>query len=357
MSRSGTCLYKGQVKEEKLKNKILVLACIIAIIGLMIGPSTSLAATISGPATGSVTISSALPAIGTPTIEPLVPNTTIQLTVPVNDASTMDNIAEVWVVLKLDDDTLSDDPGLDSIDSGYADYGTCAIFKWTPSGNFESVGSEVWTVTGTAPSMTATTGTFTFNITVNKIARYATGGSETEDGWDVYIKVTDKAGTPNIDEDGPKATQGDVPKTLVNKSMAAYASVSVPSTVTFGSLSLSATDQALSGGFFTTTSIVNKAYALKVNSTDWNGSAHTLILDEDGSPGADSFSIRADDDAAIDTDTQYVTKTATTIDGHAAEAAGSTDSGSDVPVYLWVSIGPSAYATTYSGDITLTVDY
>jgi hypothetical protein len=342
-----------QVSKAKITVSILMaLALLLALV-----TQATLAATDS--TTGSVTVGNSTPVIGTPTIDALVPNSDITITVPVTDANTLDDISEVWVVMAFDpSDT---EAGLDSKGVGDTVVDTLAIVEWTPGGSFSLVGPSgtSWAIVGggcSAPTLTNTTGDFVFEVTVSPVARYAVGGSG-NDGWDIYIKVTDKQAA--TDEDGPKGTQGSVPLTLVDKSMAAYASVSLSdASVSFGSLSPGASQQPLTtpaSGNYTTTSVANKAYDLQIQTEDWTGSGHTLTLDADGSPATDSFSIEADDDGTV-ADAQFLSSSATTVTGHGSDGPSTTEAGDGVDISLWVTLGSAiTYPVQYNGSITMTV--
>jgi len=345
------------------KTIVSIAVALMLLTGLV--PSMALAATQTGSTTGSVTVANKAPVIGTPTLTALTPNTSATLTIPVTEYNTLNDIAEVWVVLAFD---ASDaEGGLDSKGVGDTVVSTLAIFKWTPALGFVCVGPDStpnnnWeSVTGTPPTLTGTTDNFVFTIPVSKVARYAAGGNGA-DGWDVYIKVTDKKPvTPNTDEDGPKGTQGSVPKTLVDKAMASYASLAVaPGTIDFGTLDPGVSQQPITtpvSGYYTATSIVNKIYELQIKSTDWtDGGSNTAVLDEDGTPGANSFSLEADDDGGAP-GAQFVTKTEATVAGHATDARSTTEAGNGVDVSLWLTLGSTVVAAAYSGGVTMTVVY
>jgi hypothetical protein len=331
--------------------KLITLGIALAMFSTMIMPITAFAATTS-VTTGEVIIGSALPSIATVSFgATLDPSLTAALTVHVDDASTLDNLAQIWVVLAYE--ATDTDQDLSGKGVGETAIPTLAIFKWEPTGGFQTVGPATeWSVTGTAPSpLTATSGDFVFNIVVSDVARYAPGGSQA--GWDVYIKVTDKT-TPvaNVVEDDTS---------LTDLAMAAFASVNVnDNSISFGSLDLGDTDQPLSdpvSGYFITTPVSNRTYALQIQTENWDdGSTHTITLDTDGASLADnSFSIRADDDPTIPDDSQFLTTSAVNLTGHETDSPSTTVAGVAVNTYLWITLAANMYPTTYTGTITMTL--
>ncbi len=327
--------------------KLITLGIALSMLSTMIMPITAFAATTS-VTTGEVIIGSALPSIATVSFgAALDPSLTAALTVHVDDASTLDNIAQIWVVLAYE--ATDNDQDLSGKNVGNTAIPTLAIFKWEPTGGFQTVGPATeWSVTGTAHSpLTDSSGDFVFNIVVSDVARYAVGGSG-EAGWDVYVKVTDKQAA--FDED----------VTLLDLGMAAFASVNVnDNSISFGSLNLGDTDQALSdpAGYFITTPVSNKTYALKIQTENWDdGSTHTITLDTDGASLADnSFSIRADDDATIPDDSQFLTTSAVDLTGHETDIPSTTVAGVEVNTYLWITLAANMYPATYTGTITMTL--
>ena len=336
------------------KSKKTLVSIVVAVAMLLtLMPMTAvLAATGTGGAEGSVTVSNYTPVIGVPTIDALTSTGTITLTIPVTDHNTLNDITEIWVVLGWA--AGGADPDLSALDTnGEADVDLIGIMKWTATaGDFTLVGptGTNWSVANKAgasvePTLTANSGDFVFEFTVSEVARYGTGG--VSDGWDVYIMVTDGTGA-------------DTDTSLLDKAMAAYASVSAASPVDFGSVVIGASQVALSNPAdkYVTTSVVNKGYALQINSENWTGvSSGTLTLDADGSPATDALSLEVDDDGtkvAI----QYVTASAVTITGHATDGPSTVEAGDAVDIYLWISMGSSiTVPETYGGTITMTVVY
>ena len=130
------------------------------------------------------------------------------------------------------------------------------------------------------------------------MAVFAAGGVGA-DGWYVLVEVTD---TTTTDTDS---------SSLRDQAMGAFAQISVnPVTVAFGTLTSNSNDNPITdpgNGAFDATSVSNQTHALTIQaSTTWSNGATDLTLDQDGNPGVNKISSKADDDANV-ADAQFVT--------------------------------------------------
>lgn len=130
------------------------------------------------------------------------------------------------------------------------------------------------------------------------MAVFAAGGVGA-DGWYVLVEVTD---TTTTDTDS---------SSLRDQAMGAFAQISVnPVTVAFGTLTSNSNDNPITdprSGTFDATSVSNQTHALTIQaSTTWSNGATDLTLDQDGNPGVNKISSKADDDANV-ADAQFVT--------------------------------------------------
>ena len=70
-----------------------------------------------------------------------------------------------------------------------------------------------------------------------------------------------------------------------------------------------------------------------------------------------SFSLEVDDDGTA-ADAEWVQSSATTIAGHATDAASTAITGDAVSVDLWVTLAAEiTYPDEYTGTVTLTISY
>lgn len=332
--------------------KILPIVAIVAMLAwLMPMPTVVLAGTGTGPVTGNVTAQNNTPSIGAVSLSPatITPQSSANITIPVTDNNTLNNISEIYVVLGYQG--TSDNSTLLTKLVGNCTANTTAIYKWTPSANWTIVGpttNESWDVgTGTTPTLTNTTGSFVLNFTAGKVAYNS-------DYWDMHIKVSDNN----------TATDTDI-TTLNDKTMNAYGEITTsPSAISFGSLLPPVSDVAITtgSGNYTAISYVNKTYELQINTTStWADDGNTIALtSSDPAALTDQFRLEVDDDGSV-AGAQNMTNSAAGITDHSADGPSpdedSANAANTVDVCLWMDLGYVTDIGTYTGTITMTVSY
>lgn len=315
----------------------------------------------SGEVSGSFSVDADNTTITAVSLTSLTPQVTTTLTISVQDDDLLTDTETIKVILVFDPGDA--DPNDVTLSATGTAVDTRAIFTWSkasPFSNsvFTSTGptSSTWSVVSTTNPATGSTtsGDFVLQFTPGQVAAFGTGGSG-NDGWDVYVEVTDSTST---DVASPNTGVGTI--TLADRPMGAFASVSVyPSSISFGTLTSNTSGNPITtpgDGDFTTTTISNKTHALAIQSSaTWTDGSTTLDLDADGSPDTNALSLRADDDGTL-AGAQFLTASAVDVDGHSTDARDTTEAGAAVDIAAWLDLGTiTASGNPFEGTITMTV--
>ena len=295
----------------------------------------------------------------------MTPQVASTLTISVTDADGLDDTSEIRFILRFDpgDGDFSDAALVTSATSGTEVSGK-AVFTWTKASPFSASaftitspvsGTSTWSVSSsTNPSGSATSGDFIVEFKPGEVAAFAVGGSGF-DGWDCHVEVTDSNSS-----DVASSNTGVGTTECSDNSMGSFASISVsPASVSFGQVTSGSSENPVTdpaNGLFVTTTISNKTHALTVKSSaTWTDGTTTLTLDEDGTPGANALSLRADDDANI-AGAQFATATAADVTDHSADARDTAEAGTDTDIGMFLDLGTvGASSGDFSGTITMGV--
>jgi hypothetical protein len=271
-----------------------------------------------GPVVNSVALS------GSGTMNP---GTAYDITVNITDNGTVDDI---------DSDGTYADPG-----EPVANNNTCAVLKWTKGGGFAldaGHSGSTWALSGTAPTMTLSTASWIFHVTISHVAEQSnTDASE----WHIHADAND----------GTNATVDNYNANDANE-VTWYGEISaVTSTVEWASAMNLGSDNVQSPQF-TATFVSNGAFNQQVmGSGTWTGPA-TLTLDVTGAPGDAQLSLIADDDGTaaggVQVSTSYQTMNTGTMTLETGDVEGN--------LYLWLSLGDTGIpAGEYTGSVYLKI--
>jgi hypothetical protein len=299
----------------------------------------------TGTVTANFVLSNSAPTIGTvdlyttgnsPTTA-MSPQVEYNIKIPVTDNDTLNDLVTVKATLYYDSDGTYSEGEVPT--SGNTQ--TCAILTWTKATNtltIDSGGSSSWTVNNSSsvfPSLSGTSGTFEFHFKPGKVATSTAGAAK----WHIYVKATDSVSNPGTG-------------TKTDLTMNWYGEIDViATTVDWDNI-----DAGLAFGegdpseeAVSVTYTCNGAYNQQVqSSTPWTGSpSGNATLNTGGSPGANEFSLKADDDGTL-TDAITVTGSYQTFDtGTITSESGNAETSNS----LWLSIGTPFTKATYSGTI------
>lgn len=321
----------------------------------------SLVTASGGEVSGSFNVGADPTTITAVSLSSLTPQVTTTLTISVQDDDLVTTTESIKVFLVFDPGDA--DPNDVTLSAAGTAVDTKASFTWTKASPFNASvfvltgpTSSTWSVVSTTNPVTGstTTGDFVLQFTPGEVAAFGTGGSG-NDGWDVYVEVSDSTST-----DVASSNTGVGPSSLADRSMGAFASVSVdPSSISFGALTSNTSGNPITtpgDGDFATTTISNKTHALAIQSSaTWSDGSTTLNLDVDGSPGADELSLRADDDGTL-AGAQFLTASPVDVDGHSNDARDTAETGTTADIAAWVDLGTvAASGNPFAGTITMTV--
>ena len=339
---------KGMTKMKMLVSISVALALLVALV-----PTVALADT-GGESTGSFTVGNSDPTVTAVALwdteaspaeaTSMTPQVEYNVKVDVTDSNTLDDLDTVTVTIFYDADgtyAVEDVPV-----AGHTQ--TASILTWT---NLET---DTWTmdavseagswsiVSGSCvtPSMTASSDTFEFHFIVGSVATETIAPAK----WHIYAEADDgEGGTPGSG-------------TLENLTMDWYGGITVTTvTVDWGSVSpgmdFAEGDPSEEAGI-SVTYIANGAYDEQVAASgSWTGApSGTATLNEAGTPGANEFSLKADDTATLGSavlvtaSPTYVTIDDTGIQTEEAGDPVTTNS-------LWLKLGTPFSGATYSGTI------
>lgn len=328
--------------------KIRMVFSIIAVVSLALALSPGIAvADTSGQSSGSFNCGNSAPDVTGVTLYTTANATTTTMTpqveyyvkVTVSDANTLNDLATVKVYIYYDADgtyNTSDRPG-----SGNTQ--TCAILTWTKpnSWSIDPSASTTWTQnTSTVPTLTGSSGDFKFNFNPGKVAKESPGADE----WHIYAVADDGTANDSLyQEDCNMNWYGEITVNTANVSWG-----SVDPGMPFGEGAPS------ENGSISVKYLVNGAYDEKVAAdSSWTGTpSGTATLNAAGSPGANEFSLKADDtgtlpggsDGLVTVSPSYITIDDT---GTQTDEAGDTVATNA----LWLKLGTPFTAATYSGAI------
>jgi len=268
----------------------------------------------------------------------LTPQVEFNIKIPVTDNASFSDLVTVNATLYYDSDGTYSEGEVPT--SGNTQ--TCAILTWTKSTNtltIDSGSGSSWAVNNSSsifPSLSGTSGTFEFHFKPGKVATQTTGSAK----WHIDVKATDSI---------PNTGTG----TKQNLTMAWYSEIVVTTgTVDWGEvtagLEFAEGDPSEEAGI-SVTYICNGAYNQQVKaSTPWTGSpSGTATLNTSGSPGANEFSLKADDDGTLDAAITVSDSYQTFDTGTQTSESGNTEASNS----LWLKLGTPFNTATYSGTI------
>ena len=319
-------------------------------------PSLTLNVTGAGAVTANFGVSGDDTNITALALGAMTPQVSSSLTISVQDNDTMDDTQSIRVILLFDpSDADPSEAAITAAATGAEAVDTKAVFTWTKGSPFSSSSFALtspttgsWSVFSTInPTSSATSGDFVLNLVPSPVAAFAAGGVGA-DGWDVLVEVTDSTTT---DTDS---------SSLRDQAMGAFAQISVnPATVSFGTLTSNSNDNPITdpgSGTFDATSVSNQVHALTIQATTtWSNRATDLTLDQDGNPGVNQISLKADDDATV-ADAQFVTSTAADITGHSTDSRDTSEAGTVTPIGLFLDLGTISAGSDFEGTFTIIVD-
>jgi hypothetical protein len=255
--------------------------------------------------------------------------------VTVSDANSLDDLSTVTVTIFHDlDGTYDIGDELVAGDVQTSSILTCTVAA-TPTWAIDATsGGGSWSIVGgscTQPTLTNSTGDFWFHFIPGKVATE----TDVSDKWHIYAKADDLGGTPgdNYQDNITMSWYGEI---TVNTGSVAWG------VVTPGS-DFSTNEQ----GSISMTYVANGPYDEQVAAeTTWTGAT----LNVGGTPGADEFSIEADDTNTL---ASAVLVTASPTYSTINDTGSQTDeSGSTVTTNtLWLKLGTPFADASYSGTI------
>jgi hypothetical protein len=276
----------------------------------------------------------------TTTATAMSPQTEYAVKVTATDANTLDDISTVTVTIFYDLDGTYD-PG--DVPTGgnvqTAAILTCTV-DTTPTWQIDAVsGAGSWAIVGASckqPTLTESTGDFWFHFKPGKVATETTGAAK----WHVYAKADDLGGTPGTNYQS-------------NRSMSWYGEISINTAdVSWGTVSPGSDFSSNSQTGISVTYIANGAYDEQVSAgSSWTGSpSGTATLNAGGTPGANQFSLEADDTATLSSAALVTASpTYTTIDDTGVLTGESGDTVTTNT--LWLKLGTPFNDASYSGNI------
>lgn len=265
------------------------------------------------------------------------PQVEYNIKVPVTDGATLNDVDTVKITLYYDSDGTYSAGEVPS--SGNTQ--TAAILTWTrggsPAWTIDPSSSTTWsieTANCVQPTLTEKTGTFEFHFKPGKVATQTTSSAK----WHAHVSATD----------GNAVTAS-----KQNLTMAWYGEIAVNTgTINWGTITagqdFAEGDPSEEAGI-RVEYICNGAYNQQVKSdTSWTGSpSGSATLNSSGTPGANEFSLKADDDGTLDA-AVIVSDSYQTFDtGTITSESGNAETGNS----LWLSIGTPFIKATYSGTI------
>jgi len=340
-----------------IRARTLISIAVALALVLALMPTVALAAE-EGQSTGSFQAGNVDPTVtavelwttgGTPvSTTAMDPQVEYNVKVTVSDANNLSDLATVDVTIFYD----ADGTYAAGEETGATGSQTRVILTWTNGGGpppwtIDPVTSATnsWTIESAScvePTLTTTPGTFEFHFKPGKVATETVGAAK----WHIYAEADDgEGGTPGSE-------------TLENLAMNWYGGVTVTTgTVDWGVVSPGmdfAEGDPSEEGSISVTYIANGAYDEQVAaSSSWSGApSGTATLNEDGTPGENEFSLKADDTGTLpavglvkDKDTTgYIT-----VDD--SNDTLTSESGDVTTNTLWLKLGTPFTGATYTGTI------
>jgi hypothetical protein len=220
------------------------------------------------------------------------PQVEYNIKVPMTDDDTLDDLVDIVVTLYYDADGTYSESEVPTAGNNQRS----AILTWTnggsPAWTIETGSNTSWTIETAScvePTLSNTTGTFEFHFKPGKVATRTTGDAK----WHIYVIATDSVSNTDTG-------------TKTGLTMNWYGEIDVnTATVSWGEVSpgLEFADSSPSRqSDISVTYISNGAYNQQVKSSaTWtDGGSNTATLNTDGTPGANEFSLKADNDNTLD---------------------------------------------------------
>ena len=325
-----------------MKIKMVFSIITVVSVALSLSPGIAFAAE-SGQSTGSFQCGNVAPTVGTITTSfttTMTPGVEYNITVSVTDLNTLNDLATVKVYLYRDADGVYHDS--DHPSSG--DTQTCAILTWTnPSTwSIDPSSSTTWAKVNSncsSPTLTASNGNFIFAFKPGYVAQESTSSAAE---WHIYAIATDS-----------QVATGNNSKTGMEMAWYGQITVNTPN-IDWGSVNpgLNFGDAGSKVGSINASYLCNGNWYENISSTStWTGSpSGTATLNTAGTPGANEFSLEADDADTIGNAvlvpalSTYATMDNTdTITGESGETVATNS--------IWLKLGTPFTSATYSGTI------
>ena len=329
---------------------IFTIALVLVLLATFVTP---VSAATEGSVSGSFGIS-APPTVSSVTLvaTSLTPQTSYTITAVVGDPDKISNLNTV--VMKIWYDADGGAPAEGEFDAATAATQICAVITWTHTSGTASTtvltpttGGSTWAIGSYAVPTTlghfdGTSFTFSFPITIGKVATETSGAGK----WQVAVKVTDDTTQTDFDIDGEGAT------------MNWYGEISVPTaSVSWGGISrgvdFGGTNSQKALGVAVNYK-ANGAYDEKLKSSaSWTGATYTATLDSGGvCDDNNEFSLKADDAAIIDA-AVLLDSAGVTLDDTGGQTAEAGDGVSNYN--LWIKLASSFDSDNYNGTLTFIV--
>lgn len=323
--------YSNTIRHKMPSNLIPSISVTLVFL-LVLMPNLVLSAT-EIPSTGSFTMSNADPSVTSVELwstgasaaqaTTMTPQIQYNVKVVVTDNNTLDDLGTVKVTVYYDADGTYDEgdrPGTGNTQS-------CAILTWTNGGSFsiDPSASTTWSVVSgscSAPTLTASTGTFEFHFKPGKVSTESIG----DDEWHIYALATDGAAATgdNYQEDREVNWYGEIS--------------SITATTSFGTVPLGCTGSPSSA--ISITYISNAPYDEQVKSdATWVGqvSSGTLSLNTSGTaPGTAEFALKSDDDNTLADAVLVLSTPYTTINNSGTQTAEAGVTQASNTFWLWL---------------------
>ncbi len=325
----------------------LVIGSLVLLVLLFVSPLSMLAAnSAQTSSTGQFTVNNSPTSVSftlyqsdeTTQTKTMAPQVEFALKITISDLNSLQDIASITVILFYDTNAssvgtppTSDDPA------------TRATYKWDPTNGWQLVGptGSTWGINLTASkapaNLSQTTGDWWLHFIPGKVAHEADG---TNDDWDIIVQVTDTSGNTYEASD-------------FGYTMLWYGEISISTTtIDFGA---GLPGDQLGPQSYNLTLIANGNYSVQTMAdAQWTTSAgQTANLDTDGTLSLGEFQLATDDDSTYDppNDTMLVTNTYATIPGHSQDPGPTTETGTVLTLYSWLTIGNGLLPGTYTGKI------
>jgi len=332
------------IKNHRLLCLVAAAAMVIAAVMTLVVPRVAQAATSEG-ITGTFEIGNEAPvlteaatlynAAHLATVTQMTPQTEYSIKVTVNDTGTLDDLTSVVVTVFYDSDSDNATNDIPAANTQTSFIMTCTVGS-TPSWTGNPSSSTSWDIVEAScvqPTLSGASGDFWFNFVPGKVATEATD-------WDVYVVVTDDSALTDAWYDTATGAYD----------ILWYGEIDVTTaSVGWGSV--------LAGMDFDNAAAKETVAINYISNGDWDASVATeatwdaATLDIDGTPAANSFSLKAWSSDVLGS-ADFVTTTASEciIDntGTLTGESGSTNSANT----LYLDLGTPFVDGTYDGTIT-----